>query len=181
MLQDHTRFCLKSCQNGIWGDLPNRTKSSLKSRYICIINDPINFIFHSHIIPGPHLIAHVSSLWARGCTPGLAVHTYPSCFGWVPRYSLYLLKFRVIDFTLIFSLLLYSNPFGKNFPKVFSPSWLHSARIKIMGVSFLVIAHYPFLLDILGSPLQGPQLLMASLNILQYVMSVWTFAVTLPI
>lgn len=71
-----------------WVTLPNRSKSFLKSRYICIINDPIDFISFNVT----SFLGHTCSLWSQACTWGFAVHTYASCFGCVPRYSVYLLK-----------------------------------------------------------------------------------------
>ena len=48
--------------------------------------------------------------------PGLplrfVVHTHPLCFGCVPRYSMFPVKFGVINFTFIFSPSLVSNVFG---------------------------------------------------------------------
>lgn len=49
---------------------------------------------------------------------------------------MYLLKFRVIDFTLIFSSSLSSNPFGKYLSRVFYPFRPYSAWNKVMEYHF---------------------------------------------
>ena len=58
---------------------------------------------------------------------------------------MYLLRFRVIDFTLIFSPSLYSNLFGKNFSRIFYPLRPYSS----WRVSFPVKAHWLSLSDVL--------------------------------
>lgn len=107
----HT-FLFKSCQNKAWGDPPNRPISSVKYAHTCVTNDPTNFIFHT-VTP---FLDHVQWPTCFLCEPGPVPEGLPpcpaSCHGCVPRHNVYLLKFRAINFTLIFTLVLCSNPFG---------------------------------------------------------------------
>lgn len=143
----HTHFYLKSCPKGIWDDPPVCPSSPWNLGPSASLMIPLTYFLPNHSSPGPHRSSphQGSSLKLCGPHPPLGV-------GLVPRYSTYLLKFRVIDFPLIFSSFLSSNPFGKYLSRGFYSFWPHSAWNKVMGVSFPIKALHP---SLSGSPGQG--------------------------
>ena len=131
---------------------------------VSLMTPLISFSSMSHPSWATHAFSLIPGLHLR-----VAVHTYPSCFGCVPRYSVYLLRFRVLNFMLIFSPSLYSNLFGKNFSRVFYPlrpwsSW---------RVSFPVKAHWLSLSDDWTVYQQGPWLFVVVVQLLSCAKSLW--------